>query len=44
MVLCKRINPYIKDCENLRRLIMSEEIMLKNYLYINKLLELNLVK
>ena len=44
MVLCKRINPNIKDCENLRRLIMSEEIMLKNYLYINKLLELNLVK
>ena len=34
MVLCKRINPNIKDCENLRRLIMSEEIMLKNYLYI----------
>ena len=37
---CKRINSNIKYCEELRRLIISEESMIQNYLNIYKLLEL----
>ena len=37
---CKRINSNIKYYEELRRLIISEEYMIQNYLNIYKLLEL----
>ena len=39
MIFCKKIKSKIKYYEDLRRLIISEEIMFQNYLYINKLLE-----
>ena len=39
IVLCKKVNSPIYYYENLRRLIISEEIMFQNYLYISKLLE-----
>ena len=38
--LCKRINSNIKYYEELRRLIISEECMIQNYLNIYKLLEI----
>jgi len=41
MVSCKKINSRIYYYENLRRLIISEEIIFQNYLNIYKLLELN---
>ena len=41
MVSCKKINSQIYYYENLRRLIISEEIIFQNYLNIYKLLELN---
>ena len=39
--LCKRKNSNIKYYEELRRLIISEECMIQNYLNIHKLLDLN---
>ena len=39
MIFCKKIKSKIKYYEDLRRLIISEEIMFQNYLNINNLLE-----
>ena len=39
IIFCKKINVHIKFYEDLRRLIISEEIMFQNYLNIYKLLE-----
>ena len=39
MIFCKKIKSKIKYYEDLRRLIISEEIMFQNYLNINHLLE-----
>ena len=41
IIFCKKINAHIKFYEDLRRLIISEEIMLQNYLNIYKLLDLH---
>ena len=41
MLYCKKIKPQIQYYENLRRLIISEEIMFQNYLNIYKLLEIH---
>ena len=40
MIFCKKIISQIQYYENIRRLIISEEIMFQNYLNIYKLLEL----
>ena len=39
VIFCKQIKTKIKYYEDLRRIIISEEIMFQNYLNINKLLE-----
>ena len=44
IIFCKKINIHIKFYEDLRRLIISEEVMFQNYLNIYKLLELHNVK
>ena len=41
IIFCKKINVHIKFYEDLRRLIISEEIMFQNYLNIYKLLEIH---
>jgi len=41
IIFCKRINSKIKYYEELRRLIISEECMIQNYLNIYKLLEVH---
>ena len=41
IIFCKKINNHIKFYEDLRRLIISEEIMFQNYLNIYKLLEIH---
>ena len=39
IIFCKQVNSKIKYYEELRRLIISEECMIQNYLNIYKLLE-----
>ena len=41
MIFCKQYNSKVKYYEELRRLIISEECMVQNYLNIYKLLEIN---
>ena len=41
IIFCKQINSKIKNYEELRRLIISEECMVQNYLNIYKLLEIH---
>ena len=41
IIFCKKINVHIKIYEDLRRLIISEEIMFQNYFNIYKLLEIH---
>ena len=41
LIFCKQINSHIKQFEEFRRLIISEESMFNNYFNIYKLLESN---